>query len=129
MGNSTLESGGDFKKLTKHTYLGYSSRNTACQFHLFVFLHTSSDVTRGGAVLPQAVHRLPVHELDGADQTGAGAAVVLVAAWVAEVYVGTDETLLVAQQDHNLCRERAERRSVCGKVHTAFLPACTDRLT
>lgn len=76
--------------------------------HLFTLLGTCPDVTRGGAVLPQAVHRLTVHELDSADQTGTGAAVVLVAAWVAEVYVGTDEALLVAQQDHNLCRERGE---------------------
>lgn len=43
---------------------------------------------------------------------------VLVAAWVAEVYVGADETLLVAQQDHDLCREKGEREggeSVCRK--------------
>lgn len=70
--------------------------------HLFTLLGTCPHCTTGGAVLSQAVHRLTVHELDSADQSGAGAAVVLVAARVAEVYVGTDETLLVAKQDHNL---------------------------
>lgn len=35
---------------------------------------------------------------------------VLVAAWVAEVDVGADETLLVAQQDHDLCQGRGEER-------------------
>lgn len=97
--------------------------------NLFAFLHPSPDVTRGGAVLPQAVHRLPVHELDGAHQTGAGAAVVLVAAWVAEVYVGADETLLVAQQDHNLCRERGESVGAREGTHTASLTTRADRRT
>ena len=33
---------------------------------------------------------------------------VLVAAWVAELHVGTDETLLVAQQNHDLQRKTTE---------------------
>ncbi len=86
------------------------SAETDCETHLFILLGTWPDGTRGGAVLSQAVHRLAVHELDGADQTGAGAAVVLVAAWVAEVYVCANETLLVAQQDHDLCRETERER-------------------
>lgn len=81
--------------------------------HLFSLLGPRPDVPGGGAVLPQAVHRLTVHELDGTDQAGAGAAVVLVAARVAEVDVCADETLLVAQQDHNLDREGEEEESVC----------------
>lgn len=88
------------------------SAQTDCDTHLFVLLGTCPNVTRGGAVFSQAVHCLTVYKLDGTDQTGAGAAVVLVAAWVAEVYVGADETLLVAQQDHNLCQERGEGRGV-----------------
>lgn len=73
--------------------------------HFFILLCTRSDVSRRAAVLLQTVHRLAVHQLDGADQTGTGAAVVLVAARVAEVHVRADETLLITQQDHNLCRE------------------------
>lgn len=80
--------------------------------HLFSLLGPRPNIPGGGAVLPQAVHRLAVHELDGSDQAGAGAAVVLVAARVAEVDVGADETLLVAQQDHNLDRERGRGVSV-----------------
>lgn len=34
---------------------------------------------------------------------------MLVTARVAEVHVGADEALLVAQQDHNLCRESRGR--------------------
>lgn len=59
-------------------------------------------MARDGAVLPQAVYRLTVHEFDSPHQASAGAAVVLVTARVAEVDVGTDEALLVAQQDHDL---------------------------
>lgn len=59
-------------------------------------------MARDDAVLTQTVYRLTVHEFDGPNQASAGAAVVLVTAWVAEVDVGADETLLVAQQDHDL---------------------------
>lgn len=59
-------------------------------------------MARDGAVLSQAVYRLTVHEFYGPNQASAGAAVVLVTARVAEVDVGADETLLVAQQDHDL---------------------------
>lgn len=59
-------------------------------------------MARDGAVLSQTVYRLTVHEFDGPNQASAGAAVVLVTARVAEVDVGADETLLVAQQDHDL---------------------------
>lgn len=96
--------------------------------NLFALFRASADVTRGGAVLSQAVHTLTVHQLDGADQTGAGAAVVLVAARVAKVYMGADETLLVAQQDHNL-RPETKRGKVSVKernetVYTVAAPTC-----
>lgn len=81
--------------------------------HLFILFRTPSN-----AVLSQAIHGLTVHKLDGTDQSSAGATVMLVAAWMAEIYMGTDETLLVAQKDHNLCPEtRQEQESVCNKEH------------
>lgn len=61
-------------------------------------------MARDGAVLPQTVYRLAVYKFDGPNQASAGAAVVLVTARVAEVDVGADEALLVAQQDHDLER-------------------------
>lgn len=65
-------------------------------------------MARDGAVLPKAVYRLTIHEFDGPDQASAGAAVVLVTARVAEVDVGADEALLVAQQDHDLQPSKVE---------------------
>lgn len=65
-------------------------------------------MARDGAVLSKAVYRLTIHEFDGPDQASAGAAVVLVTARVAEVNVGADEALLVAQQDHDLQRGKVE---------------------
>lgn len=46
---------------------------------------------------------------------------VLVATWVAEVYVGTDETLLVAQQDHNLCQKKRGSRYVRSGTQTLYV--------
>lgn len=68
-------------------------------------------MARDGAVLSQTVDRLAVYKFDGPNQASAGAAVVLVTAWVAEVDVGADETLLVAQQDHDLERGGGLRRA------------------
>ncbi|KAF3857418.1 hypothetical protein F7725_009277 [Dissostichus mawsoni] len=99
-----------------------------CESHLFGLLGTLPDVTGGGAVLSQAVHRLAVHQLDGAHQTGAGAAVVLVAAGVAEVYVGADEALLVAQQDHNLCRQNGGVGELVGGVGLQRVAAAVERI-
>lgn len=65
-------------------------------------------MARDGAVLSKTVYRLTVHQFDGPHEAGAGAAVVLVTARVAEVDVGADEALLVAQQDHDLQRGQAE---------------------
>lgn len=65
-------------------------------------------MARDGTVLSQTVYRLAVHEFDSPHQASAGAAVVLVTARVAEVNVGADEALLVAQQDHDLQRGKAE---------------------
>lgn len=65
-------------------------------------------MARDGAVLSKAVYTLTIHEFDGPNQASAGAAVVLVTARVAEVDVGADEALLIAQQDHDLQRGKVE---------------------
>lgn len=70
-------------------------------------------MARDGAVLSKTVYRLTVHEFDGPHQASARAAVVLVTPRVAEVDVGADEALLVAQQDHDL-----QRGKVAGIVGT-----------
>lgn len=53
---------------------------------------------------------------------------VLVTAWVAEVDVGANETLLVAQQDHDLCQERGEERKgklVCREEGADAVCSCS----
>lgn len=73
--------------------------------HLFALLGPCADAS-ARAVLSQAVHSLTVQQFNGADQAGTGAAVALVAAWMAEIDMGTDKTLLVAKKDHDLAGDR-----------------------
>lgn len=81
-------------KVSAYSVLVLQSRGVLKK-DLFAFLWPPSDDSRGGTVLSKAVHAFTVHQLDGTDQTGAGAAVVLVAARVAEVNVCANEALLV----------------------------------
>lgn len=66
--------------------------------------------------LPEGVHGVSIEQLDGSDQPGTGAAVVQVAVRVAVVNVGTDEALLIAQQDHDL-----EHRHHCNSTRQSGL--------
>lgn len=69
--------------------------------HLFALLSPPTDAA-GGAALFQAVHCLTVKKFDSANEPSTGTAVALIASRVTEIHMSADETLLVAQQNHDL---------------------------
>lgn len=111
-GRTCLNTGREhLQKVSAHSVLLLQRRRGGLKIDLFAFLWSASNDSRGGAVLSQTVHTFAVHQLDGTDQTSAGAPMVLVATGVAEVNVRANEALLVDQKDHDLWkRGRSAKR-------------------